>query len=442
MNLRDKIIKFILKQKNDLRNRGTDALNKKFYLLIKFMPYIPFYILALPICLLIRLISPLILIRIQKIPCSNFGNFVSFVSLYYCKKKLNIEQPDKKHIDLFYFHQNDKIYNKQLAKMWKRKLIFFSSYVLNPIDNINKIFSRSENYTIEILSTKLEYDIENLAYRYPPLEFTHEEEVYGKKILSKFGLSEKDKFVCLAVRDGAYSKIKNSFTPDPHNDFRNNNIDNFVLACEELVKRGYYIFRMGVVAEKPLDLDNPKIIDYANSDLRSDFMDIYLGGKCSFCISTGYGFDYVPYVFGKPIALASLPLADLRTHSEKFLLLTKNHFSRKEKRNLSLSEIFSYGAAFVYDTKNFEEKGIDLIDYSPEEIKDLAVEMADIIEKKKQNNEEDEQLQKNFKDLFSAEVKSKSFQQQLQKTRYLKLHGEIRASFSTKFLRENKNWLN
>ena len=199
---------------------------------------------------------------------------------------------------------------------------------------------------------------------------------------------------------------------------------------------------MGVVAEKPLDLDNPKIIDYANSDLRSDFMDIYLGGKCSFCISTGYGFDYVPYVFGKPIALASLPLADLRTHSEKFLLLTKNHFSRKEKRNLSLSEIFSYGAAFVYDTKNFEEKGIDLIDYSPEEIKDLAVEMADIIEKKKQNNEEDEQLQKNFKDLFSAEVKSKSFQQQLQKTRYLKLHGEIRASFSTKFLRENKNWLN
>lgn len=442
MHLKDKIIKFILKQNNDLRNHGTKALIKKFYLLIKFIPNIPFYILALPICFFIRLISPFIIIRIQKIPCANFGNFVSFVSLYYCKKKLNIEQPGKKHIDLFYFHQSDKIYNKQLAKMWKRKLIFFSSYVLNPIDNINKIFSGAENYAIEILSTKLEYDIENLAYRYPPLEFTNDEEIYGKKILSKFGLSEKDKFVCLAVRDGAYSKIKNSSTPDPHNDFRNNNIDNFVLACEELVERGYYIFRMGVVAEKPLDLGNPKIIDYANSNLRSDFMDIYLGAKCSFCISTGYGFDYVPYIFGKPIALASLPLADLRTHSDRFLLLTKHHFSKKKKRNLSLSEIFSYGAAFDYDTKNFEKKGIELIDYSPEQIRDLAIEMVDIVEQKKQPNQEDEQLQKIFKDLFSAKVKSGSFQEQLKKTRYLKLHGEIRASFSTKFLRENKNWLN
>ena len=32
---------------------------------------------------------------------------------WFSKKKLNIEQPGKKHIDLFYFHQSDKIYNKQ-----------------------------------------------------------------------------------------------------------------------------------------------------------------------------------------------------------------------------------------------------------------------------------------------------------------------------------------
>ena len=37
----------------------------------------------------------------------------------------------------------------------------------------------------------------------------------------------------------------------------------FLLAAEELTKKGYYVFRMGVVADKLFKSDNPKIIDYA-----------------------------------------------------------------------------------------------------------------------------------------------------------------------------------
>ena len=44
---------------------------------------------------------------------------------------------------------------------------------------------------------------------------------------------------------------------------------------------GYYVIRMGVKASKPLKSSNPKIIDYANSKIRNDFLDIYLGAKCS-----------------------------------------------------------------------------------------------------------------------------------------------------------------
>ena len=56
---------------------------------------------------------------------------------------------------------------------------------------------------------------------------------------------------------------------------------------------GYYVIRMGVKASKPLKSSNPKIIDYANSKIRNDFLDIYLGAKCSLCISTSMGFDQV-----------------------------------------------------------------------------------------------------------------------------------------------------
>ena len=40
-----------------------------------------------------------------------------------------------------------------------------------------------------------------------------------------------------------------------------------------------------------LNYTSDNVIDYANSDYRSDFMDIYLTYKCDFFISTGGGLD-------------------------------------------------------------------------------------------------------------------------------------------------------
>ena len=133
-------------------------------------------------------------------------------------------------------------------------------------------------------------DINNLFEKCQVLDFTNEEEIYGKKILNKFGLKDKDKFVCLAVRDGAYQlkKIPARYRNWAYHDHRHTDVDKFMLAAEELAKRGYFVFRMGVVVEKPFNSKNSKIIDYANSNLRSDFMDVYLGAKCSFCISTPF----------------------------------------------------------------------------------------------------------------------------------------------------------
>ena len=261
-------------------------------------------------------------------------------------------------------------------------------------------------------------------------------------MLNRFGLKDDDKFVCLAVRDDAYQlrKIPSRFRDWSYHDYRNHDIDNFVLAAEELTRRGFYVFRMGVVVNKPLKSNNPKIIDYANSNFRSDFMDVYLGANCSFCISTGYGFDEVPYVFGKPIALLALPIGDLRTHSEKFLLITKHHIHKKEKRKLSFSEIFSHGVAYTFDNKVFEQKGIELVDYTSDEIKDFVIEMVEHLEFKKKLNPEDEELQKTFKSLFASNLQRLSHYEKI-KNPYHKAHGQIRSRFSSKFLRENKDWL-
>ena len=165
-----------------------------------------------------------------------------------------------------------------------------------------------------------------------------------------------------------------------------------------------------------------------------------LGPNVFFCISTGYGFDELPYIFRRPIAQLTVPVGGLKTYSEKILLLTKHHVLKKEKRRLSISEIFSHGVAYAYDTKIFEEKGIELIDNTPNEIKDMVFEMVESLELKKKLTLEDEELQKTFKNLLTSNIKHTNNREEV-KNRYHRWHGQIRCRFSTKFLKENKYWL-
>ena len=442
MNIVIKIRIFVSKQIVDIKTYGTRELFRKFYLLIEILINVPINIIAVVPCVIIRLISPWLIIRIDRFLCGNFGDLVERPAQYHCQKKFKIDFPKKRYIDFVYRRSKDKVYNRQLVKMWKRKFNFLSCYLLDPIYRVNKLIPGWKTHTIGILSGRgMARDIDNLIEKYQPLDFTNEEEIYGKKILNKFGLKDGDKFVCLAVRDSAYQlrKISSRFRDWSYHDYRNNDVNNYVLAAEELARRGYYVFRMGVVVNKPLDSNNPKIIDYANSNLRSDFMDVYLGAKCFFCISTGYGFDELPYIFRRPIALICVPVGGTKTYSEKILFLTKHHILKKEKKRLSISEIFSHGVAHAFDTKTFEQKGIELVDNTPDEIKDVVIEMAENLELKKKLNPEEEELQKTFRNLLTSNIKHAKHYGEV-KNRY-KWHDQIRCRYSTKFLRENKNWL-
>ena len=51
-----------------------------------------------------------------------------------------------------------------------------------------------------------------------------------------------------------------------------------------------------------------------------------------------------------------VPIGDLRTHSERFYLITKKHFDIKNNKNLSISEIFSRELGFAFDQKIFAKK--------------------------------------------------------------------------------------
>ena len=107
-----------------------------------------------------------------------------------------------------------------------------------------------------------------------------------------------------------------------------------------LAERGYMVFRMGKIVEKPFNLDHPLILDYANSTYRSDFLDIWLLANCFFCISTGVGLEEVARIFRKPIVNVNyLPLSNFVSYSQ-CISVPKHLVWKDTKKKLTASEHF------------------------------------------------------------------------------------------------------
>ena len=436
--------KFIHKNFQQIKRGGALVVVKKIRSLIYLILQSPIYLISFPIVIIIRLIRPWLLIRWGELVSSRIGHFSMNVELYCCEQEAGINVPSQKYLDLFYLKKI--ICNRQLEKMWRRQLLILPNWLLFPLSKVNIFLNKfisGGNYhmigfnDITEICTNSDRDVHNLIEKFQPhISFTKEEEIRGKKILSDFGIPEHAKFVCLIVRDSAYldraKDLENLPNRFDYHKYRDGDIDKFMLAAEELSKRDYYVFRMGAKVLKPLKSSNPKIIDYAYLGMRSEFMDIYLGAKCTFCISVGgAGFFGIPFIFRRPNAYIMVPFGHLCTGNKYDLMITKNHMSNKSKKKLTFSEIFSNNVAFSYMQEEFDKQNILLEENSPEEIKDLSIEMDERLNGSWSETEEDLELQTKFWRIFEENIEKQNLK--------IPLHGKINAKFCSKYLKKNKN---
>lgn len=425
-----------------IKKGGIKVIIKKIRTIIFLTLKIPFFIISIPSVIIIRLISPWILIRFGEIRPSRIGHFAKDLELYLNDLDAGINISQKKHID-FLFLKNKQIANKQLEKMWRRTLRIWPTFLLQPFYKTNQFMNifLPNNSKHRINFTLRDYN--NLLEKFKPhLKFTEQEEADGQKFLQNFGIQKNDKFVCLLVRDSGYLNRHQKYSNEDtsrwaYHSYRDGNIDRYVLAAEELAARGYYVFRMGGNVLKKFNLSNPKIIDYANLKIRSDFMDIYLGAKCTFCISTQAGFDEVPAIFRKPIAYVGVvPLANLYSHNKDSLIIPRRHISKKTKKKLSISEIFNSNVSISFKSEEYDFNNVELEENEPEEIRDLVIEMDERLKGIWKETEEEKILQNNFWSNFRKNCKKDDFQNY--EKRHGIVHGEFASKVSLKFLKENK----
>ena len=383
--------------------------------------------------LVITALKPWILIRVGEMQSQRMGHFSANMELYLCEKELKINIPNKPYLD-FWYH-NWPLSNQQLATMWNRVLYVGPRWLLAPLDDIIHWLS---DQSAHIVGKPLysDADVDNLLSKTKNhLNFLPEEEQQGVTELQTMGIPEGASFVVLIVRDSAYLDHALPWRSWSYHNYRDCDVQNYILAAKELADRGYYVIRMGAFVKKAMDVDHPMIIDYATNGMRNDFMDIYLGAKCTFCISNGTGFDAIPRNFRKPILFIDhLPLIAIDTYNENFLVTTKNHWLRKENRFMTFQEIFRFSTHGGNDPFAIHEiLDVDLIESTPEEIKAAVIEMEERLSGKWQTSEEDEALQDRFWELWPTD----NFKYSVALYSNLK----IRSRMGTDFLRGSKNLL-
>lgn len=227
--------------------------------------------------------------------------------------------------------------------------------------------------------------------RPPVITLPDDIETRGRARLAEMGVPEGAWFVCVHVRESGYSPADES--THAH---RNADIASYRPAIEAITSRGGWVIRVGDPTMRPLE-DMEQVVDYALSDLKADWMDLWLCAHNRFFLGTTSGLTMLAAMFNKPSALVNLiPHGASYGMAPNDISIPKTLVNRSG-RPLRLGEIFGtplslYRFAFV-----FEAKGVRILDNSPEEIRDLVVEMMDRLEGRFEVTEDDEDLQRRYR---------------------------------------------
>ena len=265
--------------------------------------------------------------------------------------------------------------NRYLAKKWKMRVLTMPSWV------VNVLFQAGAKISVLQLETpKLSIYGPNNALDHceSHLSFTNREDQRAQKELAQMGIDSNKPFVCLVVRDGGHYASTGESESIGY-DLLNTDISTFELAAQGLAERGYQVVRMGAGSEKPMTLKHANVFDYAKSQNRSAFLDIYLAGKCSFAISTQTGPDCVSLVFRRPVCYI-----DIARYSQFFLGTNIAYWNpttlMKNGLRMTLQQVMDSGVALLKDPDDFEKQGIISVRSTPKVIRHLAVEFAELYE--------------------------------------------------------------
>jgi len=334
------------------------------------------------------------------------GHFVANTEVYLSEKEAGLHE--KKSFDIWILPSrvevenlgsvdvSDKISNRQVLEMWKRKLHVSSFFSRHPgfLDFFRDCFIRQRLHGHR--------DINGVLDRTQPhLEFTRKEEDRGRDLLKRMGVPDGARYVCFHNREPDYlSRIYpaswNFTLANRRYAYRDARLDACFPSMEMLAERGFYVLRMGVGATDEMKTSHPRIIDYA-AKFRDEFADVYLTAGCHFFAGSTSGIYALPSAFRKPVVFVNFaPMAHVHAWSSRELTIFKLLYSDELNRLLRFDEILSLNSLKNIHGEQLSMLGLRYIDNTADEIRDAVLEMVQRLEGGTEETMEDALLQKRF----------------------------------------------
>jgi putative glycosyltransferase (TIGR04372 family) len=352
--------------------------------------------LFLPLALLMRLIRPLLLVRVGYVLRHKIGHCPMEAEAYLLERAAEI-QP-RRALDLFYFdYGTDGEIANLFAEHLARRHLRIHRWV-EWLAAANKMLPGADRHwiTVHFRDRQSFADTQSLLARFPPqIVLTDAEKALGRSLLQEMGVPPGGRFICFHVRDPGYWSSRKEDIGDA-SDFRNASIANFEPAMLAAAERGYYAIRIGARAATPLSVTHPRIVDYALGH-RSEFMDVFLAAECHLMVSTASGLDTIAYFSRRPIVFVNLSAWGWEYVGlpQPYLCIFKRF--RRESRLMTFAEITEAGAQEFTVTADFTTAGITLEENPPDEIKAAVEEMLDLLEGKPVAGAADRERQQRMK---------------------------------------------
>ena len=338
-------------------------------------------VLATLILVVLKLISPVVKFRLCVMAFHRFGHLALEPEQMLSNREIDSASRSTRNpfpfvIDIWSLGPKRLQANRYLAKKWKLRIATMPSWM------VNALFQAGTKVpALQLEAPKLSiYGPNNALDKCPPhLSFSNQEVLRARRDLSRMGIDSDKPFVCLVVRDGGHYASRGESESSGYY-LLNYDVSDFELAARVLADNGYQVIRMGAGSEKPLSLQHPNVFDYAKSEHRSAFLDVFIAGNCSFAISTQTGPDCVSLVFRRPVCYI-----DIARYSQFFLgtsiAVWNPTVLMKNGNRMSLQQVMDSGIALFKNPNDFERNGIESVRSTPETIRDLVIGFQEMFER-------------------------------------------------------------
>jgi putative glycosyltransferase (TIGR04372 family) len=318
------------------------------------------FFFGFPVVLFMKLISPIILVRVGSIKDRALGNFCFDVDIN--QFIISQETKDVRVLNLWYF-EGPYSSNKILTNLVKRNLTILPKFILAPIKKIaftNKKFSKHLAPYYDTITGKIMpvSEVPNIKfwcdfYSTGGLSQWLDTGTKGIKTLKEKLEANSKEIVCMHIRDSEYKKhqgLRRGLNESQLNyyaarsSFRDSDIINYVNSAAYLDECGYRVIRLGSKVKSITQLDLGSIYNYAESDLQNPYNDIALVNTSKFVICGFSGIYELAGALRKPIF--AIDIADFTEFSrrpgiitETVIILPKVIKAKSSGRVLTIDEL-------------------------------------------------------------------------------------------------------